>query len=49
MSQSELAERSGVAIRVIQSLEQGQRGNPSVDTLRRLARALGTTIDELVA
>ena len=47
-TQTELAERSGVRQSLISRLENGTRDNPSADTLRRLARALGCTTDYLV-
>ncbi|MDP9356600.1 MAG: helix-turn-helix domain-containing protein, partial [Chloroflexota bacterium] len=41
LSQEELAERAGVSARAISDLERGQRASAHLDTLRRLADALG--------
>jgi transcriptional regulator with XRE-family HTH domain len=46
-SQVELARRSGVAHSTINYLELGKR-MPTIQTLRKLARAYGTTATELV-
>lgn len=48
LTQTELAERSGVRQSLISRLENGTRDNPGADVLRRLARALGCTTDYLV-
>jgi transcriptional regulator with XRE-family HTH domain len=47
MSQSELAERSGVPLGSVRGYEQG-RVDPSLAQATRLARALGVSLDELV-
>jgi transcriptional regulator with XRE-family HTH domain len=47
-TQVELSARSGVRQSVISRLENGTRGNPSADVLKRLALALGCTTDYLV-
>lgn len=41
LTQEELADRSGVAVRTIRRLETGDRANPQVDTVRLLADGLG--------
>ena len=41
LSQTELAERSGVGQPVISRIESGERVNPSITTVRRLEAALG--------
>jgi DNA-binding XRE family transcriptional regulator len=43
ITQKELSERSGIAQGDISKLERGN-GNPSVKTLRRLAKAMGKTL-----
>jgi mRNA interferase RelE/StbE len=43
----ELAERSGVKLGLLHRLDTGE-GIPSLPTLRRLARALGVDLDDLV-
>jgi transcriptional regulator with XRE-family HTH domain len=51
-TQAELAERSGVPLRTIQNYEGGHRGirsGPRMDALKKLAGALGVTIDALLA
>jgi transcriptional regulator with XRE-family HTH domain len=49
-NQNELAKRSGVAQAVIHRLEAGVRGvdHLSVGVARRLARALGVSVDHLI-
>ena len=49
-TQNRLAHVSGVAQAIIQRLESGQRGvdNLSVGVAKRLAKALGVTVDYLV-
>jgi transcriptional regulator with XRE-family HTH domain len=46
LTQEELAARSGLAVRTIRRLETGERSNPQVGTVRRLADALNTTPEE---
>ena len=46
MTQQELAERVGVTRQTILSIERGNY-NPSVELALRLARAFGTTVEEL--
>jgi len=46
MSQAELAERVGVSRQTIVAVEKGNY-NPSVELALRLARTLGTTVEEL--
>jgi transcriptional regulator with XRE-family HTH domain len=48
LTQQELATRSGLSIAQVVALEQGKRDNPRLDTLRKLAAALGCTVAELV-
>jgi len=47
-SQPELARRAKVTQAYIAQLETGQRKNPSLPVLRRLARALGVPVGELL-
>ncbi|QFU88502.1 helix-turn-helix domain-containing protein [Amycolatopsis sp. YIM 10] len=52
LTQEQLAERSGVGIRTLRGFETGERGNPRVRTVRRLAEALDcepAERDELLA
>ena len=50
MSQSALAERSGVSVRTIQELEQGRKdvNRAGIDTLMPLAAALSVNVEALV-
>jgi transcriptional regulator with XRE-family HTH domain len=50
LSQSQLAEKSGVSVRVIQHYEQGERdlNKAAADTVMRLAKAVGVTVEELL-
>lgn len=48
LSQTQLADRSGVPRSTITHIESGQ-GNPSVANLARVAAALGVGLDELVS
>ncbi|WP_143264429.1 helix-turn-helix transcriptional regulator, partial [Amycolatopsis kentuckyensis] len=41
MTQDELAERSGIAVRTIGRLERGEGSNPRLGTVKLLADALG--------
>lgn len=45
-SQRTLSDTSGVAYATLQDIEAG-RGNPTIDTLFSLAKALGTTLEAL--
>ena len=48
-SQQELARRSGVKQSIISDIERGKTANPRIDTLQKLAAALGCTLDELAS
>ncbi|GHF52317.1 hypothetical protein GCM10010218_37210 [Streptomyces mashuensis] len=43
MTQEDLAEHAGVGVRTVRGLETGERADPRVTTVRRLADALGLT------
>ena len=47
-SQNELARRAGVNHPTLFKIESGQRTNPSIGTIVKIARALGTTAESLV-
>lgn len=47
MTQVDLSERSGVSQQAISVYEVG-RSFPTLDTAKRLANALGVTVDELI-
>lgn len=46
LTQEQLAERSGLSYKFIGEIERG-RGNPTVDTLARLAQALNVSLSAL--
>lgn len=48
LSQREVARRAAVSQAFIAQLEANTEDNPTLDTLKRLAKALKTTITELV-
>ncbi len=48
LSQKALAERAGVTDAYITMIEKGKRKNPSLAILKRLARALGVPVGELL-
>ncbi|MGH7392425.1 MAG: helix-turn-helix domain-containing protein [Candidatus Rokuibacteriota bacterium] len=48
ISQRDLAAKVGVKGAYIAQLETGARKNPSLDVLKRLARALGVPVGELL-
>lgn len=47
LTQSELSDQSGIAIRTIQRIEKGE-AQPHMQTIKLLAEALNVSIDELV-
>jgi transcriptional regulator with XRE-family HTH domain len=48
LSQAALAKRSGVAQGYISQMEAGEKKNPGIETLRKIARALGVPVTELL-
>ena len=48
LSQAEVAKKAEVTDAYIAQLETGKRNNPSLDVLKRLARALGVPVAELL-
>jgi transcriptional regulator with XRE-family HTH domain len=48
LSQAALAKRSGVAQGYISEVEAGEKKNPGIETLRKIARALGVPVTELL-
>ena len=48
LSQRALAARVGVTAAYITMLERGKKTNPSLPTLRKLAKALGVPVTELL-
>lgn len=47
LTQEQLAERSGLSYKFIGEIERG-RGNPTLDTIGRLADALGVAVSDLL-
>jgi transcriptional regulator with XRE-family HTH domain len=47
LTQTQLAERSGVSQGTIAAIERGAHSNPTLETAYRLARALGVDPEEL--
>ena len=47
-NQTELANRSGVTQSLLSKIEKGSRPNPTMESVRHLAYALGCTTDYLV-
>lgn len=48
MTQEQLAKKAGVTQGYIAQLESGLKKNPSLPTLKKLARALGVPVGELL-
>jgi transcriptional regulator with XRE-family HTH domain len=48
LSQAALAKRSGVAQGYISEIEAGRKKNPRIQTLKKIARALGVPMRELL-
>jgi len=46
-SQDRLSKEAGVAYNTIVKIESGENPNPTVDTLERIAKALGVSIEIL--
>jgi transcriptional regulator with XRE-family HTH domain len=48
MSMADLAKKADVTDAYIANLETGKKTNPSLDVLKKLARALGVPVGELL-
>jgi transcriptional regulator with XRE-family HTH domain len=48
LSERRLAELAGLSRSLVRQLEQGQRQNPTLDTLRRIALACECRISDLI-
>lgn len=48
LSQDRLAKLADVANNTIIKIEQGENMNPTLDTLKKIAKALGISVDELI-
>lgn len=49
LSQEKLARSADVANNTIVKIEAGKNKNPTLDTLKKIAKALGTTVDNLIS
>ena len=47
-SQEKLAREAGISYQTLIKIEQGRIKNPKLETLIKLAKALGTSLDKLV-
>ena len=48
LSQDKLAREAGVAYNTVVKIESGENKNPTIDTLRSIARALDISVDNLI-
>jgi len=48
LSQDRLAKLADVANNTIIKIEQGENINPTLDTLKKVAKALGVSVDDLI-
>jgi len=48
LSQDRLAKLADVANNTIIKIEQGENANPTLDTLKKIAKALEVSIDDLI-
>ena len=48
LSQDRLAKLADVANNTIIKIEQGENMNPTLDTLKKIAKALDTSVDDLI-
>jgi len=48
LSQDKLAREAGVAYNTVVKIESGENKNPTIETLRSIAKALDVSVDELI-
>ena len=48
MSQEKLARLADVSNNTIINIEAGKQGNPTIETLKKIAKALNTPIEDLI-
>lgn len=48
LSQDRLAKLADIANNTIIKIEQGENQNPTLDTLKKMAKALGVSVDKLI-
>ncbi len=49
LTQRQLADQAGVPLDSLKDVEQGRTADPRISTIRRIAAALGVSVDELTA
>jgi len=47
-SQDKLSKLAGVAYNTIVKIESGENSNPTIETLQKIAKALGIRVDDLL-
>ena len=48
LSQDKLAREAGVAYNTVVKIESGENPNPTIDTLKKIARALNVGVGDLI-
>ena len=48
LSQDKLARKADVAYNTVVKIESGENKNPTIETLRNIAKALDVSVDELI-
>jgi len=48
LSQDKLSKLAGVAYNTIVKIESGENPNPTIETLQKIAKALGIRVDDLL-
>lgn len=49
LSQDKLAREAGVAYNTVVKIESGENKNPTIETLRSIAKALNVSVDEIIS
>ena len=49
LSQDKLARKADVAYNTVVKIESGENKNPTIETLRSIAKALDVSVDELIS
>ena len=49
LSQDKLAREADVAYNTVVKIESGENKNPTIETLRNIAKALDVSVDELIS
>ena len=48
LSQDKLSKLAGVAYNTVVKIESGENSNPTIETLRKIAKALNVGVDDLI-